>query len=83
VKFVPAKRVKLPAARESLASEPEIRLRRVGDLFHFTSCEQDISQCATAHYFTFAARRIFHCQATDTTKRAGCSHGEQPAFLME
>ena len=52
VKFVPAKRVKLPPARESLASEPEIRLRRVENGFHFTSCE--------AGYFTMRDSALFH-----------------------
>jgi hypothetical protein len=61
VKFVPAKRVKLPAARESLASEPEIRLRRVENGFHFTSCEAGYFTIPAGNYFTFAVKRVFHC----------------------
>ena len=46
--------------RESLASEPEMRCGAWGICFISHPAKQDISQCATAHYFIFAARRIFH-----------------------
>ena len=62
--------------RESLASEPEMRLRRVGDLFHFTSCE--------AGYFTMRDSALFHCQVSIeyTQKGQAAPKWEQPAFLF-
>jgi hypothetical protein len=63
--------------RESLASEPEMRCGAWGIYFISHPVKQDISRSPQGIILHLPSSEYFTVkQATDTTKRAGCSHGE-------